>query len=353
MTMTAVASPAKTALAFLGPAELDHLDPRSPYTIRSGQLLGLLSRRLFGYRPMDDAADDASSGVPVADLALAIPTVDNGGVSPDGRTYRFRLRRGVYWDGQGARELVAGDLVRGFKRIAHPNAAAARGYFTETIVGMREYCEAYDAELGGWQANAPDFAQFQARQQVAGIRAVDPHTLEIELIAPANDLLHLLATGVAAAAPREYDYYVPDSHELLRNAPSAGPYRISRARSRGAELVLEPNPRWNPATDPIHQRPVEEIRIGDQAGNADQPDLAWSFGTVSWTPAADVPAAGWGFGHYLLANLRPGEPASGSPGRRAGCRAGRRPRAGGRCRLRHPRGRPAWLAAGRRPATAG
>ena len=299
MTLTVVAPPASTALAFFGPGELDHLDPRSPYTIRSGQLLGLLGRRLFDYRASDDRT-------PVPDLALAIPTVANGGVSADGRSYRFNLRRGVYWDAQGARELVAGDFVRGFKRIAHPNAAAVRRYFTDTIVGMREYCQAYDAELGGWQANAPDFAQFQAQHQVAGIRAVDPHTLQIDLIAPANDLLHLLATGVAAAAPREYDYYVPDSHELLRNAPSAGPYRIARARSRGSELVLEPNPRWDPDTDPVHQRPVNEIRIGGPVGDADQPGVAWSFGTVTWTSSAEVPAPGWRFGHYLVANLRAG-----------------------------------------------
>ena len=97
-----------------------------------------------------------------------------------------------------------------------------------------------------------------------------------------------------------------------------GPYRISRTRSRGTELVLEPNPRWDPDTDPVHQRPVEEIRIHGRSTDTDQPDFAWSFGTVAWPAAADVPAPGWGFGHYLVANLR--RDATGPASRLGGAR---------------------------------
>jgi peptide/nickel transport system substrate-binding protein len=318
--MTAVQAPTvSTTLSFRGPGEPDHLDPLSAYTLRSGQLLRLLTRRLFGYRvagaagAAGAAAPAPDVALPVPDVALAVPTVDNGGLSEDGRTYRLRLRRGVFWDAQGAREMTAGDFVRGLKRVAHPTAGPARRYLTDTIAGMREYCAAYDAEFGGQHPTAPDFAQFHVAHDVAGLRAPDPQTVEIRLVEPANDFLHLLATGLAAAAPREYDYQLPDSPGLLRNAPSAGPYRIVRARSRDGDIVLEPNPRWDPRTDPIRERVVDGIRLvaadGDGAGGAGDYDVAWTFGTVSWAPSVDGRPLGYGLGPFLAVNLR--EPRGG------------------------------------------
>lgn len=268
-----------------------------PYRIGSGQLLRLLTRQLFGYRT--GAVD------PAPDVALEIPTVENGGLSEDGRTYRLRLRRGVFWDAQGARELTAGDIVRGLKRVAHPTAAHARRYLTATIEGMREYCAAYDARFAGTQPTAPDLAQFQAAHEVSGVRAPDPHTVELRLAEPANDLPHILATGVAAAAPREYDYYLPDSPAVHRNAPSAGPYRVSRRLSRGPDLVLEPNPRWDPRTDPLRRRGVDLIRLAPGTGPY---ELIWPAGTAIWgEPDDTVPGPpGYGLGPYLIVNLGEG-----------------------------------------------
>jgi peptide/nickel transport system substrate-binding protein len=293
--MTAVREPElATSLSFLGPDEPDHHAPDCSRTLRSGQLLRLLTRQLFAYR--------AGSVAPAPDLATEVPTVTNGGLSPDGRTYRLRLRRGVFWDAQGARELTAGDVVRGLKRVALPTAAHARGYFTATVGGMQDYCDEYDVRFAGRHRTAPDLAQFHVAHDIAGVRALDRETVEIRLIEPANDFLHILATGVAAAAPREYDYYLPDSPALHRNAPSVGPYRISRMLSRGRDLVLEPNPRWSPQTDPIRRRTADLIRVGPGIG---EPDLAWRFTTLGWGEVEDVfpGPLGYGPGPYLAVNL--------------------------------------------------
>lgn len=291
---------------FLGPGHADHLDAANDHTVRPEQLLRLLTRRLFGYRAAQPPEE--SPFAPVPDLARSAPTMDNGGLSPDGLTCRLTIRRGVFWDSQRPREVTAHDLVRGLKRVAHPMRPEVRRYFTETIAGLREYCEAYRATFDGNPPTAPDLAQFHMRHELTGVRAVDRETLVIHLLQPANDLPHLLAAAPAAAAPREYDYYLPDSHELMRNAPSAGPYRvaapyrIARGLERGRDLVLEPNPRWNPDTDPVHQHPEEIIRItcdepaGPVARRPDHP--AWQL-TVSHRQAA----SGWGVGPYLAVNL--------------------------------------------------
>jgi peptide/nickel transport system substrate-binding protein len=265
------AAPATTTvLRFLGPGQPRHDDPAAAYTIRPGQLLRLLTRQLYAY--------PAWGSQPVPDVALKLSTVD------DGRTYRIRLRDGVFWDAQGAREMNAGDFVRGIKRVAHPAAAHMRDSFIATIEGMGEYCAAYDRAFGHWQPNAPDFAQFQASHHVSGLRAESNKVLVVRVLAPDFDVAHLLSTGYAAAAPREYDYYVPGSPEIPPNAPSAGPYRISRRLSRGPDTVLERNPRWDPATDPIRQQPVDRIQLTTAGAEAGDLDLAWSFGVLSWNP---------------------------------------------------------------------
>ena len=308
--MTAVRDPeTSTRLSFQGPGEPDHVAADSPRTIRSGQLLRLLTRQLIGYH--------AGSAVPAPDAVVALPALENGGQSEDRCIYRLRIADGVLWDGQGARQVTAGDFVRGLKRVALPTAAHARQYFTDTIEGMREYCEAYDARFARQRPNAPDLAQFQFSHQIAGVRAVDSQVIEIRLLEPANDFLHILATGVAAAAPREYDYYLPDDPELYRNCPSAGPYRIARGRSGDRVLVLEPNPRWNPDTDPIRRRIPDQIRV-TPGSPGDHP--AWPYATVAWDGTDGNPEPlGYGLGPYLAVNLR--EQARGHP---LGIRAVRR-----------------------------
>ncbi|WP_204038273.1 ABC transporter substrate-binding protein [Micromonospora qiuiae] len=277
--------------------------------IGTGQLLRLITRQLFACPVTDDP--DAR---PVPDIARELPTVDNGGISADGRTWRIRVRPGVRWDAQCAREVGAGDAVRGLKRTAHPLARPMRPYFGALIEGLADYYRRYDEEFGHWEAHAPALAQFSHLTRVPGLRA-EGDTVVLRLTEPANDLIDLLATGYAAMAPREYDYYVPDSPELYRCNPACGPYRIARQLTPGGDFVLEPNPRWEPATDPIRRRTASRIDIVASPG--DQPvDDATDFGVLSWDlPASAARFGGTGCSYYLSAT--PGGAAWSSAARRA------------------------------------
>ncbi len=95
-------------LRFLGPVDGGLPDEPPSHVVGTGQILRLLTRQLFAYPATTDPSDR-----PVPDAAVALPTVGNGGVSADGRTWRVRVRRGVRWDAAAARELTAGDVVRG------------------------------------------------------------------------------------------------------------------------------------------------------------------------------------------------------------------------------------------------
>jgi peptide/nickel transport system substrate-binding protein len=272
-----------TVLRLLGPADGEMPAEVAAHSVGTGQLLLLLTRQLFAY----PAGGGPAAGGPVPDAAADLPTLANGGISEDGCTYRIRIRDGIRWDAQAAREVTAADFVRGLKRTAHPGARAMRPFLTELIVGLGDYYGAYDEAFGHWQAHAPALAQFQHQTSIAGVRAEDDKTLVLRLTAPANDLVDILASGWVTAASREYDYYVPDSPELYRSSPSAGPYRIVRRLSPGGDFALEPNPRWDPATDPVRSRPAGRIEV-----TLPPPDLDAAYGVV----AAGGFAPAWGLG---------------------------------------------------------
>ncbi len=307
-------------LRFLGPGGVDHLDTASAYYATSGQILRALTRQLFSYRASEDLSDPQKSFTPTPDIATETPTQANGGLSPDRLTYTIHLRTGVCWDTTPPREVTAQDFIRGLKRLGNPVAGAgARHYFTSTILGMKEYCAAYDKAFEGKQPTAADLAQFQNFEDIAGLRAADDKTLVIRLKQPANDFLNILAMGFASAAPEEYDKYIPDSEEFRQNMLSNGPYRISKYGHRGRELLLERNSAWQQEADPIRHQYVDGIEIHTAKESAEvllekidsgEVDMAWSFTAVSWAkppPGLDAfPRSypGFALNPYLVFNLQ-------------------------------------------------
>jgi peptide/nickel transport system substrate-binding protein len=64
---------------------------------------------------------------PVPDLATEVPTVDNGGITDDGRVWTFHIRPNVKWsDGE---PLTAGDVAYTYNRILRQELGMYIGYF--------------------------------------------------------------------------------------------------------------------------------------------------------------------------------------------------------------------------------
>ena len=84
------------------------LDPAEAYDSASGSVLSNTYETLIFYdRDREDTL------IPV--LATEVPTVSNGGISPDGLTYTFKIRQGVkFHDGS---ELTAEDVVFSINRL--------------------------------------------------------------------------------------------------------------------------------------------------------------------------------------------------------------------------------------------
>lgn len=231
-------------LRVIGSSDVEHLDPASVSSVGAYGLARTFARTLFGTR----ASNDFQETVPVRpDVAVRLPTRENGDISKDRRTYTVRLRDGVQWNTSPPRPVTAPDFVRGFERLCNPaSPSSGKGYYLSTLKGMDEFCRGFgsvDAK------NAGAIAAYQRDHDIEGVSAKDDRTLVFKLKRPASDFLNLLSLPFTAAAPKEYDAYVPDSAEFRQHTISNGPYQITEYRP-GLSYVLSHNPAWRAASDP-------------------------------------------------------------------------------------------------------
>jgi ABC-type transport system substrate-binding protein len=277
-------------LKIVGAGDVDHLDTASGYTTVADSLERAWARRLFSYKASNNQAEGSQV---VPDIAAEMPTAANGGLSADGKTYTIKMRQGVQWNTQPVREVTAEDVVRGIKRLCNPNpngTSGGIGYYTSTIVGMKAYCDGY-AKVNKDDAKA--MADYQNGHDVAGMKAVDDHTVQFKLTQPATDFPNMLAMGFATPAPKEYDAYVPDSDELRQHTISNGPYQITKYVA-SKEIDLSRNPAWKAETDPLRKAYVDGIQViegqaspdaAEQQVEAGTADLLWDHAVPTTTIA--------------------------------------------------------------------
>jgi len=273
-------------LKLLGSSDVDHLDTASAYYVASYTLERAFTRQLFSYPA---STDTTTADTPVADVATEVPTTANGGISADGKTWTIHLRSGVRWNTTPAREVTAQDFVLGLKRLCNPvSPVGAPGYYENTIVGMRGYCDGF-AKAG---QDAASIKRYIQSHDVAGLQAPNASTLVIRLLQPASDFTNILAMPFASAAPVEYLSYVPDSNAFRQHTISDGPYQITSYQA-GKEIDLARNPAWEQAGDPIRHQYVDHIQIteGQDQGPVQQ-QIQAGTGDMEWdtkVPIADIP----------------------------------------------------------------
>ncbi len=146
----------------------------------------------------------------IPDLATAVPTVHNGGISRDQRTITLHLRNDARWS-DGA-PLTAADWMFTYHAVQNPRNNTKTRY--------------------GWD-------------DIASATAPNPYTLVIHLKKPSAAALGVLAMGGAAYPPLPAHLLanLPDINTApFNSAPvSSGPY-VLKNWSHGASLVFEPNP---------------------------------------------------------------------------------------------------------------
>ncbi len=243
----------------------DHIDTVPAYYTADYMLERAYTRQLVSY-PTVAYTSTSSAGwttdtTPVADVATAVPTVANGGVTNGGKTYTFHIKPGVDWNTSPPRQVTSQDFLREFKAFCNPVSPVGNPtYFDSAIAGMTAYCNAETAFFA-IKSNAPtaaNIANFQNTHNIAGITTPDSMTIQFTLTSAISDFLYMMAMPFDSARPVEYDAYVPNSLQLDQHTISDGPYQIS-SYIPGKSITMVRNPAWKQSTDPVRHDYVSSI----------------------------------------------------------------------------------------------
>nr|WP_290667898.1 peptide ABC transporter substrate-binding protein [Ardenticatena sp.] len=191
-------TPATLDLPLLGvPATLDPALARDDLSLL---LVNLVHAGLTRYDP------ETASVVP--DLAT------EWRASTNGRIYTFRLQTGLQWrdvHGNAVASFTADDVVASLRRACAPSTQAPFVDVLFVIEGCREVYESKDIV---------DLAS-------VGVRALDPQTVEIDLVRPAADLPAILSLPIARPLPQDAIATGNVGWQTPERMQSIGPYAFT------------------------------------------------------------------------------------------------------------------------------
>jgi oligopeptide transport system substrate-binding protein len=180
-------------------------------------------------------------------LADSLPTV-----SKNNLVYTFKIRKGVKFhddaafpEGKG-REVKAKDFEYSFKRLADPKVQSTGWWLFEgRIKGLDE-----------WRKKITDSKEVaNYDEEIAGLKAIDEYTLQIELKQPYPQLLYALAMPYGGVVAKEaVEKY---GQEFFNRAVGTGPFILETYKPNEV-LVYKKNPNYWDAVYP------SEGEAGDQ-----------------------------------------------------------------------------------------
>jgi ABC-type transport system substrate-binding protein len=273
-------------LQLLGQSDIFNLDTTSGYYTVDNILERSFTRQLLSY---PNAPAFLAQIKLAPDVATAIPTRANAGISANGKTYTLHIKQGVKWNTSPARQVTASDFVREFKLLCNPaSPTGAPGYYESTIIGMQTYC----AGFAKVKPTAPAIAAYVNGHRVSGVVAKNDLTLVFRLTKPAPDFPNILAMGFSSARPVEYMKYVPDSADFRQHTISDGPYQIVKYVPT-KEFQLDRNTAWDPKTDSLRHAYVDQMKVTEGlTQDSVQKQIQAGTGDMDWDvtpPAQDLP----------------------------------------------------------------
>ena len=154
-------------------------------------------------------------------LATEVPTAGNGGLSADGKTYTFHLRKGVKFQPPVSREVTAADFKYSFERMMSEPRCPATSFY-QGVVGAKQFMDG-------------------KADEITGFKAVDDSTIEITLEGPDLSFLNAITMEFCDVVPREW--VEKWGKQFNRNPLGTGPF-VFQKWTPGREIVLTRNPQY-------------------------------------------------------------------------------------------------------------
>ncbi len=196
-------------------AEPSSLDPAVAWNVIDWQIEHAIYQGFLQYAHEPGAA--GTELVPC--LATEVPSTTNGGISADGRVYKFRLREGVRFQPPVSREVTAADFKYSFERMMKEPRAPATSFYMGVV-------------------GAGAFMKDKA-EEITGFKVVDDYTVEITLKSPDLSFLNAVTMDFCDVVPREW--VEKWGEEFGRNPLGTGPF-VFQKWTAGQEIVLTRNP---------------------------------------------------------------------------------------------------------------
>ncbi|MHB8522783.1 MAG: peptide ABC transporter substrate-binding protein [Limisphaerales bacterium] len=197
--------------------------------------------------------NDPETGGPIPGLA------ERWEISPDGRVYTFHLRTNATWS--TGEPITAEDVVYSWRRVLDPSTAAD---YAGQLFPVKN-AEAYNSG----QTKDPS---------LIGARALDAHTLRVELENPTAYFLDLCAFQTLAVVPRQTIGKYGDRWLMARPLPVSGAYQLEAWRLND-KIRLRKNRRYwdaaNTRSEVVDILPVGIPTVALNLYETGAADIAW------------------------------------------------------------------------------
>lgn len=172
-------------------------------------------------------------------------------ISEDGTHYVFTIREGAEWsDGE---PVTAHDFEYAWKRAMNPLTGSQYNYQMEHIKGAADVIYFEDVELpSADELSEEEYATAVEEYQAAidpllaevGVKAVDDHTLEVDLVQPTPFFLDLTSFITYLPAPMHLEQELGDQYAInADNMAFSGPFMITEWVPDD-HITLEKNPNY-------------------------------------------------------------------------------------------------------------
>lgn len=207
-------------------SEISTLDPVNSYDNVSGMIIYNICEQLYDYHYLNRPYELKPL------LADGMPSIEN-----KGQRYVIKIKKNIRYHDHPAfkgkiRTVTAQDFITQIKRLAYDPLNSTGWWVVDgVIVGINDFKK----KVGS------DFEKFKSTS-ISGLKALDEHTLVIELTQPSPQFIYKLSMSFISPVPLEVIEH--DKNDLSRNPIGTGPFYLTKIEP-AQEIILNKFPHYH------------------------------------------------------------------------------------------------------------